>query len=117
MASRSNEPVNALDNPERDVTDYPKFKNDHGSLEIQIGVKEFKCIGVSAPHDHPHVYLNMGTADSIMCPYCSTQFRYTAGLGSGAIPVDSVVEADLYSTNRQERTTFGRRRGPASSWL
>ena len=70
----------------------PKFKNDHGLPEIQIGVKEFECAGVSRPHDHPHIYLNMGDADVIKCPYCATQFRYNADLGSGANPVDSVFE-------------------------
>ena len=74
------------------MTECPKFKNDRGLAEIQIGVKEFECTGVSVPHDHPHVYLNMGGADSIICPYCATQFRYSADLGSGAIPADIVFE-------------------------
>ena len=43
----------------------PKFRNDHGLPEIQIGVKELSCVGVSAPHDHPHIYLNMGGAEFI----------------------------------------------------
>ncbi len=76
------------------MTEYPKFKNDRGFPEIQIGVKEFNCTGVAAPHDHPHIYLNMGGADSIICPYCATRFRYNAGLGSGARPADSVLETD-----------------------
>ncbi len=74
------------------VTEYPKFKNDSGLPEIQIGVKQFKCTGVSAPHDHPHIYLDMGGTDSIICPYCATRFRYGADLGSRAIPADSVFE-------------------------
>ena len=74
------------------MTNYPKFKNDRGVPEIQIGVKEFRCTGVSVPHDHPHIYLNMAGADSIICPYCATRFRYNADLGSGANPVDSVFE-------------------------
>lgn len=73
-------------------TDGPKFKNDHGLPEIQIGVKSFKCAGVSVPHDHPHIYLNMGKADSILCPYCATRFRYNVDLGSGALPSDSVFK-------------------------
>ncbi len=71
---------------------YPKFKNDRGLPEVLIGVKEFNCTGVGAPHDHPHIYLNMGRADSIICPYCATRFRYNADLGSGAIPADSVFD-------------------------
>jgi uncharacterized Zn-finger protein len=44
--------------------------------EICIGVREFKCIGVSPPQDHPHVYINMGNTDTILCPYCATRFRF-----------------------------------------
>ncbi len=39
---------------------YLKFRNDRGVPEICIGVREFKCIGVSPPQDHPHIYINMG---------------------------------------------------------
>jgi uncharacterized Zn-finger protein len=49
---------------------------DHGVSEICIGVKEFMCIGESPPQDHPHVYINMGEADSILYPYCATRFRF-----------------------------------------
>lgn len=56
--------------------DYPKFRNDRGVPEICIGVKEFECVGVSPPQDHPHVYINMGEADTILCPYCATRFRF-----------------------------------------
>ena len=45
---------------------YPKFKNDRGVPEICIGVKEFMCVGESPPQDHPHVYINMGEADTIL---------------------------------------------------
>jgi len=38
------------------------------------------------------MYLVMGGADFIICPYCGTRFRYDADLGSGAIPADSVFE-------------------------
>ena len=55
---------------------YLKFRNDRGVVEIRIGVREFKCIGVSPPQDHPHVYINMGEADTILCPYCTTRFRF-----------------------------------------
>jgi DNA replication protein DnaC len=71
---------------------YPKFKNDRGVPEICIGVKEFMRIGESPPQDHPHVYINMGEADTILCPYCATRFGFLAqqrnvvlvgGTGSG----------------------------------
>ena len=55
---------------------HPKFRNDRGVPEICIGVREFECIGVSPPQDHPHIYIDMGGADTILCPYCGTRFRF-----------------------------------------
>ena len=67
-----------------------KFRNDRGVPEIRIGVSEFKCIGISPPQDHPHVYINMGQADTILCPYCVTRFRFDPRLtASDADPPDS----------------------------
>ncbi len=63
---------------------YPKFRNDHGLAEIRIGAREFLCIGVSPPQDHPHVYINMGDQDKILCPYCATLFRFVPLLGPRA---------------------------------
>lgn len=53
----------------------PHFINDKGVDRIRIGVKEFQCMGATPPFDHPHVYLDMGDATEIICPYCSTLFR------------------------------------------
>ncbi|MGA9005096.1 MAG: zinc-finger domain-containing protein, partial [Pseudolabrys sp.] len=39
-------------------------------------------IGDKPPQDHPHVYLNMGDASEIVCPYCSTLFRFDQSLGA-----------------------------------
>ena len=61
-------------------TGYLKFRNDRGVPEIRIGVREFKCIGESPPQDHPHIYINMGEADMILCPYCGTRFRFDSRL-------------------------------------
>ncbi|GAK46083.1 conserved protein [Tepidicaulis marinus] len=58
----------------------PKFANDEGVAEIRIGAREFECMGASAPFDHPHVYLDMGSDDHIVCPYCSTLYRFDASL-------------------------------------
>jgi uncharacterized Zn-finger protein len=60
---------------------YPKFVNDDGLPEIRVGVKEFECMGASPPHDHPHIYLDMGKDTEIRCGYCSTLFRYDPSLG------------------------------------
>ena len=58
----------------------PHFINDKGVDRIAIGVKEFQCMGASPPFDHPHVYLDMGNEDRLVCPYCSTLYRYDADL-------------------------------------
>jgi uncharacterized Zn-finger protein len=67
---------------------YPKFSNDRGVPEICIGVKEFMCISESSPppQDHPHVYINVGEADTILCPYCATRFRFDPRL----TPLDAI---------------------------
>lgn len=56
----------------------PVLSNDAGLQEIVVYHKHFGCMGVSPPLDHPHVYLNMGIQESIVCPYCSTRFVYQA---------------------------------------
>ena len=74
-----------------DESHYQRFRNDRAVPEIRIGVREFKCIGVSPPHDHPHVYINMGDRDAIRCPYCATRFRFDPRLGPfEADPPDSL---------------------------
>jgi uncharacterized Zn-finger protein len=55
---------------------YPKFHNEVGVPIVHIGCREFKCIGDKPPQDHPHIYLKMGDACEIVCPYCSTLFRF-----------------------------------------
>lgn len=73
----------------------PKFRNDDGASEIRIGLKKFECIGASPPHDHPHIYLDMGDDQTILCPYCAVLFRYDSRLSPGeADPPDC-----LYSNN------------------
>jgi uncharacterized Zn-finger protein len=61
----------------------PHFHNDPGVPVIHLGSREFMCIGARPPFDHPHVFLDMGSDDEIICPYCSTLFRYRAALGPG----------------------------------
>jgi uncharacterized Zn-finger protein len=50
----------------------PHFHNEPGKRVIEIGAREFQCVGALPPNDHPHVYLDMGDSDEIVCPYCST---------------------------------------------
>lgn len=69
-----------------------RFVNDLGAGEIAIGVTEFECQGAAAPHDHPHIFLDMGARAQIRCPYCGTLFVYDALLGpAGARPPECLV--------------------------
>jgi uncharacterized Zn-finger protein len=72
---------------------YLKFRNDRGVREIGIGVREFKCIGESPPQDHPHIYINMGEGDTILCPYCGTGFRFDPRL----TPLDAEPPDSLFA--------------------
>ncbi len=60
----------------------PHFQNSDGHETIEIGVKEFMCIGAHPPFDHPHVFLDMGSANEIVCPYCSTLYKYNEKLAA-----------------------------------
>jgi uncharacterized Zn-finger protein len=62
----------------------PHFHNDSGVPVIEIGTKEFMCVGATPPFDHPHVFLDMGEDNEIICPYCSTLYRLDPSLNSHA---------------------------------
>lgn len=62
----------------------PHFHNSAGVPAIDIGAREFKCIGALPPFDHPHVFLDMGGDAETVCPYCSTVYRYDPELAAGA---------------------------------
>ena len=67
----------------------PHVHNDPGVTSIEIGAKEFMCIGASPPFDHPHVFLDMGDDVEIICPYCSTLYKYDSSLaGNEARPAE-----------------------------
>jgi len=61
----------------------PHFQNSAGHRTIRVGAKEFMCVGAAPPHDHPHVFLDMGDDSERVCPYCSTLYVYDATLNSG----------------------------------
>ncbi|ALK09129.1 zinc-finger domain-containing protein [Blastochloris viridis] len=69
----------------------PHFHNGPGVPVIEVGAKEFMCIGAPPPNDHPHVFLDMGGESEIICSYCSTLYRFDPALRSGeARPADCV---------------------------
>lgn len=67
------------------------FHNSDGVAQIEIGVKEFMCVGALPPFDHPHVYLDMGADNEIVCPYCSTHYVYSTRLSAGAAEPTSAI--------------------------
>ena len=46
----------------------PHFHNDLGVPVIEIGAKEFMCVGALPPFDHPHVFCDMGDDARIHLP-------------------------------------------------
>ena len=84
----------------RSPPETPLFFNERGVNSIQIGVAAFHCMGVMPPHDHPHVYLNMGEETDILCPYCSTEYRLNA-----ALAWNETIPANCWSAaTKQERS-------------
>ena len=70
----------------------PHFANDKGAEKIFVGVKELQCMGARAPFDHPHVFLDMGGDNQVLCPYCSTLYLHDPRLGSTeSDPADCLV--------------------------
>jgi uncharacterized Zn-finger protein len=79
----------------------PHFHNTPGVAVIEIGAREFKCVGEVPPFDHPHVYLDMGDATEMICPYCSTLFRYDPGLDRHAArPPECALDPEATGDDR-----------------
>jgi uncharacterized Zn-finger protein len=78
-------PLPAETSAQRAPGAFHKLRNDDGIPQIRIGMREFECIGASPPHDHPHIYLNMGAGNSMLCSFCATTFRYDAALRPGDV--------------------------------
>jgi uncharacterized Zn-finger protein len=72
----------------------PHFHNTAGHKAIEIGVKEFMCIGANPPFDHPHVFLDMGSDIEVICPYCSTLYKFNPSVAAiESNPAGCLVEA------------------------
>ena len=66
----------------------PHFHNDPGVAVIEIGAREFMCVGAKPPFDHPHIFIDIGGDTEAVCSYCSTRFVYEPALGAHAIPAE-----------------------------
>ena len=83
---------------------YPKFQNEVGAPIVRIGCREFECIGDKPPQDHPHIYLNMGDASDIVCPYCSTLFRFDPTLGAREADPAECAYGDVDLVEKQQHS-------------
>lgn len=73
----------------------PHFHNTEGLARIEIGSREFQCVGALPPFDHPHVYLDMGKDTEIVCPYCSTLYVYNKYLAPGTSePLSAIYQSE-----------------------
>lgn len=68
----------------------PHFHNQPGVALIRVNAKEFMCIGALPPMDHPHVFIDMGSGNEAICPYCATHYAYDATLAGEADPPECV---------------------------
>ncbi len=72
----------------------PHFHNTEGLARIEVGSREFKCVGALPPFDHPHIYIEMGDDTEIVCAYCSTLYVYNPDLPAGTSEPLSAVFHD-----------------------
>ena len=74
----------------------PHFHNDLGVDVIEIGAREFMCVGALPPFDHPHIYCDMGDDAEHICPYCSTLYRHNPNLKPNeARPAECALNSEL----------------------
>ena len=74
----------------------PYFHNSAGHAVINVGVKKFMCVGAKPPFDHPHEFLEMGDEVEIVCPYCSTLYRFKDTISPDASdPKDCIWQEEV----------------------
>ncbi len=74
----------------------PHFHNQPGVARVRVGAREFMCIGALPPDDHPHIFIDMGDATDVVCPYCSTHYVYDASLAHDAcVPAECAYTSAL----------------------
>ena len=85
-----------LDTQTMTDTIIPHFHNDLGVAVIEIGAKEFMCVGAKPPFDHPHVFCDMGDNAEYICPYCSTLYRHDPTLAPNAArPAECALHSEI----------------------
>jgi uncharacterized Zn-finger protein len=73
----------------------PHFHNNEGLKRIEVGSREFMCVGALPPFDHPHIFIDMGKDTEIVCSYCSTHYVFNPQLAAGTSePLSAVYQAE-----------------------
>ena len=73
----------------------PHFHNTEGLPRIEVGSKEFMCIGALPPFDHPHIYIDMGKENEAVCSYCSTLYVFNEKLSAGTSePLSAIYHSE-----------------------
>ena len=52
---------------------------------LHVTSKKVACDGGNGDMGHPKVYLNMGSKDYVICPYCSKLFTTSKNLDTDSI--------------------------------
>ena len=70
---------------------YDRLKDNREAIAKQLSEK--RGLTLVPPFDHPHVFLDLGNDNEIICPYCSTLYRFAADLKAGeARPPECVLK-------------------------
>jgi len=73
----------------------PHFHNSEGLARIEVGSREFKCVGALPPFDHPHIYIDMGKDNESVCSYCSTLYVFDPSLPAGTSqPISAIYHTE-----------------------
>lgn len=72
----------------------PNFHNNPGVPCVRVRAKKFMCAGDLPPFDHPHIYIDMGDDNEIICPYCGTLFAYDSQLEAMCEPSQCQFQAE-----------------------
>ena len=59
---------------------------------VKVRVRRIACDGVGGALGHPRVYLEMGEADHVECPYCDRRFV----LAKPEVPEDEDLAPGVY---------------------
>ena len=87
---------------------YPKFHNEIGVPVIRVGCRELECIGALPPQDHPHIYLNMGDASGIVCPY-ARRYSISIRVWAQMKQIRQIVLTVTWTELKKQQRHFSRR--------